>query len=47
MRRTRGSVAVSAEEYERLMRRDRRVVRPGDLSDELLDPIAKAEVLAE
>ena len=26
-------VAISAEAYERLMRRDRRVVRPGDVSD--------------
>ena len=40
-------VALSAEEYERLKRRDRRVVRPGDLSGEVLDPIAKAQVPAE
>jgi hypothetical protein len=40
-------VAISAEEYGRLKRRDRRVVRPGDLSDEVLDLIAKAEVPAE
>jgi hypothetical protein len=40
-------VVLSAEEYDRPMRRDRQIVLPGDLSDEELDPIAKAEVPAE
>jgi hypothetical protein len=40
-------VVISAGEYEWLMRRDRRVVVPGDLTDEELDLIAKAEVPAE
>ncbi len=40
-------VVVSAEEYGRLARRDRRVVQPGDLTDEQAALIAKAEVPAE
>jgi PHD/YefM family antitoxin component YafN of YafNO toxin-antitoxin module len=40
-------VVLSAEEYARLKRRDRRVVRAGDLSDEDIALIAKAEVPAE
>jgi len=37
-------VVVSADEYQRLKRRDRRVVAAEDLSDAELDLIAKAEV---
>ena len=37
-------VLVSAAEYERLKRRDRRVVSPADLTDEEVALIAKAEV---
>ena len=40
-------VVLSVEEYARLKRRDRRVVRTGDLSDEDIELIAKAEVPAE
>ncbi len=40
-------VVLSAEEYERLKRRDRRVVRAGDLTDEEIALIARAEVPAE
>jgi prevent-host-death family protein len=40
-------VVLSAEEYERLKRRDRRVVKVGDLTDEEVALIAKAEVPAE
>lgn len=40
-------VVVSAEEYGRLARRDRRVVQPEDLTDEQAVLIAKAEVPAE
>jgi len=40
-------VVLSAEEYERLRRRDRRVVRVGELTDEEIALIAKAEVPAE
>jgi prevent-host-death family protein len=40
-------VVLSAEEYARLKRRDRRVVRTGELSDEDVALIAKAEVPAE
>jgi prevent-host-death family protein len=40
-------VVLSAEEYARLKRRDRRVVRTGELSDEDVARIAKAEVPAE
>jgi hypothetical protein len=38
---------VSAAEYDRLKRRDRRVVRLEDLTDEELELIAQAEVPAE
>ena len=40
-------VVLSADEYARLMRRDRRVVRAEDLTDEEIALIAKAEVPAE
>jgi prevent-host-death family protein len=40
-------VVLSAEEYARLKRRDRRLVRTGELSDEDVARIAKAEVPAE
>jgi PHD/YefM family antitoxin component YafN of YafNO toxin-antitoxin module len=40
-------VVLSADEYARLKRRDRRVVRAEDLSDEEIALIAKAEVPAE
>jgi prevent-host-death family protein len=37
-------VLVSAEEYARLKRRDRKAGRAGDLPDEWLDAVRKAEV---
>jgi PHD/YefM family antitoxin component YafN of YafNO toxin-antitoxin module len=40
-------VMISAEEYMRLKRRDRRVVRLEDFTDEEMALIAKAEVPAE
>lgn len=40
-------VVVSAAEYDRLKRRDRRVVRAEDLSDQELGLIAEAKVPAE
>jgi prevent-host-death family protein len=40
-------VLLSIEEYERLKRRDRRVVRREDFTDEEMALIAKAEVPAE
>jgi PHD/YefM family antitoxin component YafN of YafNO toxin-antitoxin module len=40
-------VVVSVEEYGRLMRRDRRAIRPEDLSQEDLALVAVAEVPAE
>jgi len=40
-------VVLSAEEYERLKRRDRRVIRAGELSDEEIALIAKTEVPLE
>jgi len=40
-------VVLSAEEYERLKRRDRRVIKAGDLTDEEVALVAKAEVPAE
>jgi len=40
-------VVVSAEEYARLKRRDRRVVSPAEISDEDAALIAAAEVPAE
>jgi prevent-host-death family protein len=40
-------VVLSAEEYERLSRRDRRVLRAGELTEEEVVLIGKAEVPAE
>jgi hypothetical protein len=40
-------VVISAEEYKRLRRRDRRVIAAGELTDEEVALIAKAEVPAE
>ena len=40
-------VVLSAEEYDRLIRRDRQAIRPEDLSEDDLALIAKAEVPAE
>jgi PHD/YefM family antitoxin component YafN of YafNO toxin-antitoxin module len=40
-------VVLSAGEYERLKRRDRRVISAGELSDAEIALIAKAEVPAE
>jgi len=40
-------VVISAEEYERLRRLDRRVITAGELTDEEVALIAKAEVPAE
>jgi PHD/YefM family antitoxin component YafN of YafNO toxin-antitoxin module len=40
-------VILSADEYGRLKRRDRRVVRAGELTEEEIALIAKAEVPAE
>ena len=39
-------VLVSAEEYERLKRRDRKVGLAGELSDEWLEAVRKARVPA-
>ena len=38
------TVLVSAEEFHRLKRRDRRVVAAGDLTDRQMEAIGKAEV---
>lgn len=40
-------VVLAVEEYERLKRRDRRVIRAGDLSDEDVALIAESEVPGE
>lgn len=40
-------VVISSEEYERMRRRDRRVIRTEDLSDEEMDEILLQEVPAE
>lgn len=40
-------VVVSVEEYDRLSRRDRRVLRPEELTKEQTELIARAEVPAE
>lgn len=40
-------VVLSAEEYQRLRRRDRRVIRAGELTDEEVALIASAEVPPE
>ena len=37
------TVMISTEEYQRLKRRDRQVLRLEDFTDEMLDAIAKAE----
>jgi PHD/YefM family antitoxin component YafN of YafNO toxin-antitoxin module len=37
-------VVISTEEYRRLQRRSREVLRPGDLSDAELELIAKTEM---
>jgi PHD/YefM family antitoxin component YafN of YafNO toxin-antitoxin module len=37
-------VLVKAEEFERLKRRDRKVILTGEMSDEIVALIAKAEV---
>ena len=41
------STLISADEYARLKRRDRRVYRAGELPDNLLAAIEKAEPPAE
>jgi prevent-host-death family protein len=40
-------VVLSAEEYQRLKRRDRQVIRAGELTDHEVSLIAKAEVPVE
>ena len=40
-------VLLSIEEYRRLKRRDRVVLRAGELSDQFLDALARAEMPAE
>lgn len=40
-------VVMAVEEYERLKRRDRRVIRVGELSEEEIALIAEAEVPVE
>ena len=40
-------VALSAEEYARLKRRDRQVIAAGELTEDEIALIAKAEVPAE
>lgn len=40
-------VMLSLDEYERLLRRDRQVIRTEDLDDETLDAILNAEIPAE
>jgi PHD/YefM family antitoxin component YafN of YafNO toxin-antitoxin module len=40
-------VLLSAQEYDRLKRRDRRVIRAEDLTDAEIEAIEKAEVPAE
>ena len=40
-------VLISAEEYDRLLRRDRRAIRPEELAEADLALIGKAEVPAE
>jgi prevent-host-death family protein len=40
-------VLISAAEYERLKRRDRRVFRPEELTEAEIDAIARAEVPPE
>jgi prevent-host-death family protein len=38
------TVMISAEEYHRLMRRDRQVFASGELPDDMLDAIATSEM---
>jgi prevent-host-death family protein len=38
------TVMISAEEYERLRQRDRKVIAAGDLSSELVEAVAKSEM---
>lgn len=38
------TVVISAEEYQRLKRRDRRVFAAGELPDEVVEAIAKTEM---
>jgi prevent-host-death family protein len=38
------TVMISAEEYERLRQRDRKVIAAGDLSSELAEAVAKSEM---
>lgn len=40
-------VMISLNEYERLLRRDRQVIRTEDLDDETLDAILTAEIPAK
>ncbi|HEY2662268.1 MAG TPA: type II toxin-antitoxin system prevent-host-death family antitoxin [Caulobacteraceae bacterium] len=40
-------VVLSASEYDRLKRRDRRVFRPEELADDVLELIAQVETPAE
>ncbi|MGE0612341.1 MAG: type II toxin-antitoxin system prevent-host-death family antitoxin [Hyphomicrobiales bacterium] len=40
-------VLISAEEYARLKQRDRKVYRVGEIPDDIIDAIAKAEPGAE
>lgn len=40
-------VMISLKEYERLLRRDRQVIRTEDLDDETLDAILNAEIPEE
>ena len=41
------TVLISSEEYERLKRRDREVLLPGDLSEEDIEAIRNAKVADE
>jgi prevent-host-death family protein len=38
------TVMISAEEYERLRQRDRKVIAAGDLSSELVEAVTKSEM---
>jgi prevent-host-death family protein len=38
------TVMISAEEYERLRQRDRKVIAAGELSSELVEAVAKSEM---
>jgi len=41
------TMLISADEYDRLKRRDREVVLPGDLTDKEIEAIRSADVPAE